>query len=231
MCYHQLLHTINATFESPIIKGIGALLGIYAVYWFGLRAYFSQREYEDVRSRYLDKGLDLASAQVEYALSVFRSNWGLFLRYIKLCRDMNSSFDARDFFNQFQELDQSQFQVTPVHRINALLPNGIIWNQYQKVFSFVGTSNDKIKADFGPALEAIAENPNQPNRSLIVEEAEKLAHELEEESNQYYTYLSELNNLAQVFEQQRVRRKELQTFSERQDVVEIVQRLEKAFPE
>jgi hypothetical protein len=231
MCYQQIMDVLNPIFDSPIAKGVGALLGLYAVYRFGLRAYFLQREYEEVRGRYLDRGLDLASAQVEYALSVFRSNWSLFLRYAKLCREMNAPFDAADFFQQFRELDQDQFQIAPVHRINALLPNEVVWNQYQRVFSFVGTTNDKIKADFGPALQMLAENPMHPNRGAIVAEAEKLALELGDKSNEFYVYLSELNNLAQIFERERIRRRDLTAFAARKDVVAIVERLAAAYPE
>lgn len=230
MTYAQFIQALSMTLDSPVVKGIGGLAGLYIVYRLGLRAFFLQREYENVRSRYLDNGLDLASAQVEYALSIFRSNWSLLLRYTKLCREMASPFEPEDFFAQFREIDQSQFQITPVHRINALLPNEIIWNQYQRVFSFVGTSNDQIKADFGPALRVVAQNPNQPNRAKIVSEAEKLARELGDGANQFYVYLSELNNLAQIFEQHPIRRVDVPSFSKRKDVKQIMQRLMEAFP-
>jgi hypothetical protein len=206
------------------------LIGVYIVYRFGLRAYFSQREFENVRLRYLDAGLDLASSQVEYALGIFRFNWALLLRYAKLCRELNAPFDAADFFAQFRELDQAQFQITPAHRIKALLPSEAIWDAYQQVFSFVGTANDKIKADFGPALEMLSRNPSNPDRAGIVLEAENLAHELNDASKKFYVYLSELNNLAQVFEQEQFKRKDLQKFSRRKDVREIVARLEARFP-
>jgi len=231
MCYEQAIDTLNAILDLPVVKGLGSLLALYVVYRLGLRAYFLQREYEEVRARYLDRGLDLASAQVEYALGVFRTNWSLFLRFAKLCRELNVPFDAADFFHQFRELNQDQFQIAPVHRINALLPNEVVWNQYQRVFSFVGTTNDKLKADFGPALQMLSQNPNHPNRSEIVSEAEKLAHELGDKSNEFYVYLSELNNLAQVFEQNRIRRSDIGSFAQRKDVTEIVKRLAAAYPE
>lgn len=225
-----MLQSTNAIFDSTLVKGVGALIGAYIVYWLGLRAYFSQKEFENVRLRYLDGGLDLASSQVEYALGIFRSNWALLLRYAKLCRELNAPFDAADFFAQFRELDQAQFQITPAHRIKALLPSELIWSAYQQVFAFVGTANEKIKADFGPALVMLSTNPANPNRQVIVTEAENLAHELIGASKKFYIYLSELNNLAQVFEQQRLKRKDLQKFSKRKDVREIVARLEATFP-
>lgn len=213
-----------------IIGGVSTLIGVYIVYWLGLRAYFSQKEFENVRLRYLDAGLDLASAQVEYALGVFRSNWMLLLRYAKLCRDLNAPFDAADFFAQFRELDQGQFQITPAHRIRALLPSEVVWSVYQEVFAFVGTANDKMKADFGSALNMLSKNPASLDRAAFFSEAEKLAQELNDASQKFYIYLSELNNLAQVFEQQRLKRKDLQRFSKQKDVKEIVTRLEAKFP-
>ena len=80
------------------------------------------------------------------------------------------------------------------------------------------------------ALEMLSKNPTNPDRAAIVLEAENLAHELRDASQKFYVYLSELNNLAQVFEQQRLKRKDPQKFSKRNDVRDIVARLEAGFP-
>jgi len=50
------------------------------------------------------------------------------------------------------------------------------------------------------------------------------------QSQKFYVYLSELNNLAQVFEQQKFKRKDIHKFSKRKDVGEIIARLESSFP-
>ncbi len=231
MCYIQVIQTVNSMFEYPLVKGLGALIGLYIVYWLGLRAYFSQKEFENVRLRYLDAGLDMACSQVEYALGVYRSNWQLLLRYTKLCRELKVPFDSKDFFTQFRELDQSKFQITPGHRISTLVPNKVIWNFYQLVFSFVGVTNEKIKADFGSALKVVSKDPNNPIHKGFAPEGEKLAHELDAESKKFYLFLSELNNLAHIFEQQQIKRKDIDSFSKREDVVEIVSRVEAIFPE
>ena len=220
-----VVDTINQLAESGLVTILGALLAAYVVYRLGLRAYFLQKEYEHVRTRYLDNGFDLASSQIEHALGVYRTNWALLLRYTKLCRDMGQSFKVEDFFVQFRELDQSHFQVAPGHRINSLLESKLLWDAYQQVFSFVGTSNDTIKADFGAALPMIAGQSSHPRKAEFVADAERLAIDLNKKSERHYLFLSELQNLAQLFEKEQLSRKSLAEFRSRDSVKAVMSRI------
>lgn len=210
-----VIDTINQIAESGFAKVLGGVLAAYVVYSLGLRAYFLQKEYEHVRARYLDNGFDLASSQIEYALGIHRTNWALLLRYTKLCREMAQSFIVEDFFVQFRELDQSRFQIAPAHRISSLFESKLLWNAYQQVFAFVGTCNETIRADFGAALPAIAGQANHAKKAEFVADAEKLALDLSKKAERHYLFLSELQNLAQLFEKEQLSRASLEKFRSR----------------
>lgn len=216
---------VNQIVQSGFAKVIGGLVAVYIAYRLGLYAYFRQKEYEHVRSRYLDHGFDLASAQIEYALGVHRTNWMLMLRYVKLCREMGQPFKVEDFFVQFREIDQSRFQIAPAHRIHSLLENKLLWDAYQQVFAFVGTCNEMIKADFGAALPVIAAQSNHAKKAEFVADAEKLAKELNEKAKKHYLFLSELCNLAQLFEKEQLSRASLGNFRTRDSVKAVMSRI------
>jgi hypothetical protein len=220
--FNEIACTVARWLEMPLGKGAGALLGAYIVYWLGLRTYFRQKEYEHVRERYLEQGFDIAIAQIDYALAVYRSNWALFLRHVKLCRDTTGPFHADAFFETFKEVDQSRFQLTPIHRLGKLLEVEALWALYQSVFSFVGTKNDEINADFGAALRALERDPVGYDKAKMVAEAESMARQMNEESHKHYLFLSELQTLAHLFERKRYSRRSLKKFAKRKDVGEIL---------
>ena len=154
------MDVVRSIIDSGFAKILGGLLAAYVVYRLGLSSYFRQKEYEHVRSRYLDHGFDALTAEVEYALSVYRTNWALVLRYTKLYRDIQQPLDVSDFFHQFREFDQQRFRLVPAHRLKSLLQEDTIWNAYQRVIAFVNSTNDTIKADFGVALRVLASHPS-----------------------------------------------------------------------
>ncbi len=106
------------------------LLGSYGVYQLGLRAYFIKQEYEGVRLRYLDNGLDLYSANLEYVLGIHRHNWLLLLRILKQYRDFESEVKIADFFSEFMEVDQSKFNVVTNRRVSRVLGSKVFWNAF-----------------------------------------------------------------------------------------------------
>jgi hypothetical protein len=55
---------------AELIAVLVALLGAYAAYHLGLAAYVRQKEFENVRTRYLDNGVELTCSHVDCALGV-----------------------------------------------------------------------------------------------------------------------------------------------------------------
>jgi len=221
---------IRPLLESGLAKFVGGLIAAYVVYRLGLSSYFRQKEYEHVRSRYLDHGFDALTAEVEYALSVYRTNWALVLRYTKLYRDIQQPLDVSDFFHQFREFDQAHFRLVPAHRLKSLLQDDTIWNGYQRVVAFVNATNDTIKADFGVALRILSSQANHPDKASFVQKAESMAAEMNVKSRTHYVFLSELQNLARLFEAEQFSRTSIVDFKSREAVKTIMSRLATIYP-
>ena len=73
-------------FEVPrILAPFGAAV---AAYWLGSKAYFKQKEFELVRSRYLEGGIDRVAAQAEQALSIATHNFQHAFKILRVFRDV-----------------------------------------------------------------------------------------------------------------------------------------------
>jgi hypothetical protein len=83
-----------------------ALLVVIFTTLLGLWAYFRQKEYELVRQRYLEEGLDVLIHHVETALSVFQYNFTHSLLVLKTFRDLGADMPARLYDTGFQDLDK-----------------------------------------------------------------------------------------------------------------------------
>lgn len=213
-----------------LLVAVTGLVTAYIVYRLGLRAYFRQKEFENVRKRHLDGGVELVCSQVDYALGVHRHNWMLLFRTMKQYRDIEEHISVEDFFDQFIEIDQSYFQITPMHKVQVLLKDQVVWEAYQQVFSFVGTTNDKIKADFGAVLKAMLEKPNHPNKEAFLAEAHRFAVEVNKESEKFSVLLAALQDIAEVLERENLDQKAIAAFASREEAQNAVRRLRDVFP-
>jgi len=93
-----------------------ALLGA----WWALHLYFRQKEYELIKQRYLEGGVDIVAAEVEQASGVLHHNWARCLNIIKAYRDEKTDFDIQELEKGFQLLDSSKIHRIPHHRISNL---------------------------------------------------------------------------------------------------------------
>ena len=216
---------------SELVKIGIALAGAVIAYRLGLSAYFRQKEFENVRTRYLDQGLELACSHVDYVLGVFRNNWALMLRSLRQYRDADQLMPFEDFARQLREVDQSYFQLTPVYKIKSLVGSDIFWVAHQKVFSFVGTANETIKADYGLALKEMLEHPHHPAKDEFLKKGLEKALELNQDAQRYYTLVAELQGLAEMLERENLSRDAVQTFRDREDVKKVIERVANLFPD
>jgi hypothetical protein len=217
--------------SADILQIVVALLGAYIAYRLALAAYFRQKEFENVRTRYLDQGIELACSQVDYALGVFRHNWMLMLRTLKQYREAEHLVPIDDFDAQLKEVDQSHFQLTPIYKIKALVGSDVFWIAHQKVFSFVGTANEVIKADFALALKRMVRQPQHPRKQEFLDSGYEKAQELNRDAGRYYAVVGELQNLAEMLERENLSREAVKAFRQRKDVQAVVARVVALFPE
>jgi hypothetical protein len=215
-------------FVPGFIALAATLLATWAAYWFGLRAYFLQREHELVRSRYLEGTIDLLSQQVEEALAIFQHNWALALHDLKLVRDLGDQLDHTWDSPSFTHLRPELFQVAPQIRLGALIGDRVFWEATQSLFAFVTTQNAYFERDLGAGLRLVREK-KITGAALWERMAGHTAH-LQDESHRFYEVLHCLQTLAAFIESSRLRFGDVGGLQHRQEVRDVVRRLRKTFP-
>jgi hypothetical protein len=208
---------------SPLIAGLIA-------YLLGLRAYRLQREYELVRKRYLDEGLDAVAADIEYALAIFNNNWQHSLTILKHYRELDASMRQELLDTGFMDLDLSQFRVRPNYRVASLVGDKVFWNVQQLLFAFVGSANAFFKEDLRVAVKhavtggTLTGTKENMIGALLDECKTRMAN-----AERYHILLAEVQAITSEFEKERFTLSSIHKFQERAAVEQAVARLRHSY--
>jgi hypothetical protein len=210
--------------------GLAPLGAAFIAYLLGLRAYHLQREYELVRRRYLDEGLDAFAADVEHALGVFKNNWQHSLTILKHYREMDRAMRKELLDTGFLDVEMSQFRVRPNYRVATLVGDRVFWNLQQLLFAFAGTTTAFFKEDLcGAVRYAVNGGQLKAPKQEMIDEYIKVAEKNLETSNRYHMLLAEVQAITAEFERERFTLATVQQFKERKAVKDSVNRLKEAF--
>lgn len=217
-------------FLKDIGPGLTTLLAGFIAYLLGLRAYHIQREYELVRRRYLDEGLDAFAADVEHALIIFKNNWQHSLTVLKYYREMDAGMRKELLDEGYLDLDMSQFRVRPNYRVAELVGDKVFWNVQQLLFAFVGTSTSFFKDDLGGAVRhAILGTPLKGKKEDMIRDYVSECENKLNQANRYYVLLAEVQNVITEFEKRRLTLKDIHKFKNRPEMRNIIERLNNSF--
>ena len=216
-----------------LLKDIGAgiaPLGVALVaYLLGLRAYHLQREYELVRRRYLDEGLDAFAADVEHALGVFKNNWQQSLTVLKHYRDMDKAMRKELLDTGFLDIQMSQFRVRPNYRIGTLVGDQVFWSVQQLLFAFVGTTTAFFKEDLcGVVRHAVNGGALKAPKQTLIEQYVKICNEHLATADRYHILLAEVQAVTTELEKKRFTLTTIQKFKHRKAVKDSVKRLKRS---
>jgi hypothetical protein len=217
-------------FLKDIGAGLAPLGAAFVAYLLGLRAYYLQREYELVRRRYLDEGLDAFAADVEHALGVFKNNWQHSLTILKHYREMDRAMRKELLDSGFLDVQMSQFRVRPNYRVGTLVGDRVFWNVQQLLFAFVGTTTAFFKEDLcGAVRHAVNGGELKAPKQKMIDEYVKVCEDHLETGNRYHILLAEIQAVTAEFEKERLPLAKVQEFKERKAVKDSVNRIKKAF--
>ena len=215
-----------------LIKGAFTLGAIGLGSWIALAVYFRQKEYELVKQRYLEGGVDVVATQLEEALGVVSHNYGRCLQICKSMRDAKGNFDVKELDTGFLELSTSNFQQVAHHRINSLLQSDVLWTACQLALAYATTANSRIVNEMTQAIRL------RFTTNLIKHDYETMAavmladlHQLQAEGFHYATVIRELHALSLMLERERMKLKAVAAFHKREAVMQLVERLRSEFPE
>lgn len=217
-------------FLIDVSPGLVTLLAGLVAYLLGLRSYHTQREYELVRSRYLDEGLDAFAADIEHALIIFKNNWQHSLMVLKNYRKMDAGMRKELLDEGYLHLDMSQFRVRPNYRVGELVGDKVFWNVQQLLFAFVGAATSFFRDELGGELrDAISGGSLKGKKEDMIRDYVSECEKQMKEANRYHVLLAEVQNVITEFEKRRLTLKDIHKFKNLPEVRAIVERLSSTF--
>jgi hypothetical protein len=213
---------MNIELLKAIIPFVAALLAAY----FGLRTYFRQKEYELVKQRYLDQGVDLIAKDLDESFGIVSSNWKRFLEIARLLRDSPTTFKREELSKGFQARDVRNFSRVAHQRVGRLIGSKIIWQKSQQALGYVDTSNFALSHEFPTAIQLMLDQrlrgeDLQKSLDLLVQRAIAINSQQAE----FGQLFEELNELAYILETSKLGYGQVKTIKHLRSVASISDRL------
>lgn len=201
-------------------------------YWFGLRAYRNQKEFELIRARYLEEGVDRLGANFEYALGTIRHNYSRTLQVFKLLRDVHL-MEAADLAQRssYQLIDPAKIDLAAGYRLQALTRHPVFGRIHGFLFAFANSAENFFVNAAGAQVR-LAEKGElklEANEKAIQSILDR-AKEFQQKSDRYYTAVYRLQDLGRILERQRLTFRTIDEFHKDADVIRICGELDKLFP-
>jgi hypothetical protein len=215
-----------------IVKGFFTLVAVVLGSYVGLCIYFRQKEYELVKQRYLEGGVDIVATQLETSLGVVSHNWARCLQVCKSFRDTGEDFDVKELDRGFLVLDNSKFQHVAHHRVSSLLQSQVIWDKFQSAMAYASSANSIITQEVPEAMRMRCTTNRTPRDHASM--GQKMIEDLSrvhDKSFKFAVLVRELHALSLMLEQEKLNLKAIATFSQRVEVQQVIQRLTTQVPE
>lgn len=189
--------------ESLIISiskfGASAILAIAAAvlaYW----RYRKEKEYDLVRKRYLEDGLDLLIQSIESTMGVYHQNrtWAYH------CLETSSEDQVIDIYEQVAllPLDPSILSTTPIYRVNILINDKeVLFKTLPRFYVFLRNAYISCQSALELGRSLRDETGSKVDRSRITQREE--LSQIHEQFTQYHRFLFQLQELAKILEKEK----------------------------
>ena len=223
------LSCIMESYVTPFTPIIAAVI----VYFLGRKAYYSQKEYELVASRYLEEGLDSISKNVDKSLAIFRHNWWQSTVVLKHFRDLGKDIRPELIEGPYISPDPSLFEIWRDYRLKEIVGDDIFNKAHQSLDAFVRSSYAFFQDDIGAMLRVAIEGGKElevktPRNEMIAEYISKVK-ELYQDAKRYYGLLGELQVISTIIQTERFNFRKLKQLKNRSEIQESISRLKDAF--
>src|SRR6266571_8600961 len=214
-------------------KVLAPFIALLLGYFLGVAAYFRQKEYELVRKRYLEEGVDVISEQVDQALNLFWKNWSRALSLLKQFRSLGGNLDRKLYSEGWLALEPTILATRPNYRLHLLVRDEVFYNVSQLVHAWVENANKFIVEDLCVAMKLRVEGVpglevRTPDQEIIKTYTDRLV-KLQNEAERYYQLIRHLENVAGVLEQEKLSFKKLRSFHTYPVVTQGIAELKKIF--
>lgn len=221
--YKSELISLSGSIIAPIFAAIFAV-------WF----FYRQKEYDTVRKRYLENGIDLLIQKIETALFVFQFNWTRSSMLLRTFRDLGRD-TPKDLYNKgFLPLDFATIEATRHYLLTQLIGDNIFYEAHQVLLPFLHSADNFFHGDLTNFVRVYIEGGTDHNfkidkRSEIVDEYISKLKELEKDSHRFWIMLGNLQLISFEFERQRFTFKKLENFKNNGEIKVIINRIKSLF--
>lgn len=149
------MQNIELSVIMEFLKLITPFLVVLLAYWLGSRTYVRQKEYELVRARYLDNGIDKVAARVQEAINIDAHNASCGFRLIKLFRDVDAR-RAQTLCSSLKSLPADFLEDVAVIRLKELIQDETLLNVWALLYTTIQENHAYLRDDACGAIKALA---------------------------------------------------------------------------
>jgi hypothetical protein len=205
--------------------------------WLGVRVFLRQKEFELVKQRYLEGGLDSAAVHLASYQGKCAHNFARSLSVIstfRSCLRGSTDFDINELERGYLELDSSDFQWVPQQRIERLIGSHVFGKLYVRALGFALTSNDVTTVELKNRIRDAQVNLTkcggaQGQKDATLEWLDKVSIVLSLQTDsitRFSSLVEELESLASIFQTKQLTFGNVSTFGRDSRVKAIVARFE-----
>lgn len=212
------------------VKDLTPFLAAFIAFILGLKAFYIHKEYDVVRKRYLEDGLDLLTEDIEHALMIFKKNWSHSLKIIRQFKNSRSDMRVELLEVGFLDYDMSKFRISPNYRVNTLLGDDVIWKLQQHLVVIVMEADEFMREEVCGVIRHILSG-KQVGKPIdqIIETMFQECVKLWDRGAKYHILVAEIQRLSEEYERKKFTMKGIHNFKHTQFSKEYVSNLKKVF--
>ncbi len=213
-----------------IAKGIVAFIVAAGAARLGIYYFFIQKEYELVKSRYLDGSIDLLLAELENGLSITSHNYSRALNVIKAYRDQKNGFELAELTKGFIDVSSPQFHHVANHRLQILTGSDIFWSTYQLALSYISNANIILTTEIIDVIRMKETTDNiSIDRAELIDPMVQEATEQHELGFKYSKLIHQFQIISDLLERNKMTFNQIETFRNKKEVIQVVAMLKSDF--
>lgn len=209
------------------------LLGALITALLTIRVYFLQREYEQVRKRYLEDGIDTIVRYIETSLHIFQYNWTQAIMILKTFRGAGKDTPKGVYSDRFMRPDPNAMSSTRHYVLQQLVRDSIFYKASQLLMVFLHDTTNTFENDLCTAVSLYVEGGKElhvpDDRVKIVEPYLQKLKEIDKEAQKYWILLGHLQTLSLIMERSNFTFRSISRFYRKPEVKKVINLLRDKF--
>lgn len=216
------------TWGIEILKSLLSMTGIAIGGLIAILAYFRQKEYELVKQRYLEAGIDVLIANFYSMNGAVSNNYARCLQVLRSFRESVEFFEEKELDIGFVPPKEFSFQETAHIRLKALIGSDEVWNAYLIAIAKFQSANTFLAFEVPQAIRIKLKSPDKMNidRETLANRCAEEARKRHDAIFRFAPIASGLHLIARVLEEQRLSFKAISKVRHHRDVIEAIRKIE-----